>query len=63
MYPKLNIAGRKIIALVPADVRQRADGQGSKAALPEPRRLLEIARDQRDAVAFAFVQGEWHPAA
>lgn len=62
-YPKLKMAGREIIALVPTEARKGADGQDGKAALPDLRRLLEMARNQRDAVAFAFVQGQWHPAA
>lgn len=62
-YPKLKIGGREIIALVPADAQQNADGQGSKAAPPELQQLVEIAREKRDAVAFGFVQGQWHPAA
>lgn len=61
-YPRLKVADREIIALVPVDC---GDGQERRheGALPEMHHLLQVVQDTVDAVAFAFVEGRWFPAA
>lgn len=61
-YPKLKVADREIIALIPVDHRD-GDKRRPDGTLPEIHRLLQVARDKVDAVAFAFVGGRWFPAA
>lgn len=61
-YPKFKIAGREIIALVPGNCRV-GDKHRSDGTLPEIHRLLRAVQDKVDAVAFAYVDGRWFPAA
>jgi len=62
-YPKLRIAGREILALIPMADRDCAAKHRFVDAVPEMQRLIQAARAETDAVAFAFVRGQWYAAA
>ena len=62
-YPRLKIAGREIIALIPSQLRALSSRADATAELPEFQQLLELVREQTDAIAFGFLRGSWYPAA
>ena len=57
-FPAISVDDKKIILV--SGFRAEAD---KRVAITAPTQLIEATRLHRDAVAFGYVDGRWHPAA